>query len=157
MKYIKGLTLVEIIISIAILTLIASLGLFISMDFFKNYSFRSEKNVIVSILQNARSQSINNIDQVRHGIHFQANPIKYIEFECPVSTPQCSSYSSLPSEFIINSSYNISFSNPTLPFDIIFDQLNGNCINCTSPINIVVIDGTKQYTININSEGRIDW
>ena len=51
----KGFTLVEILIAIALLIVILSLGLFISFDFYKNYAFRSEKNIIVSILQKARN------------------------------------------------------------------------------------------------------
>jgi prepilin-type N-terminal cleavage/methylation domain-containing protein len=153
----KGFTLVEIIISIAILAVIASLGLFISMDFFKSYSFRSEQSVIVTLLQNTRSQSLNNIDQVRHGVHFQGSPLRYTIFECPVGTPQCSSYVAGSSDLTTNSSYNITMTSPALPFDIIFDQLNGDCVSCASPVNIQISDGVKNYIITINNEGQISW
>lgn len=158
-KLVYGFTLLEIIVSIAILALIASLGLFISLDFFKNYSLRSEQNVIVSLLQNARSQSLNNIDQVRHGMHFESIPLRYILFECPALTPQCGSYIANSSDLTTHFSYNISITNPVLPFDVIFDQLSGDCINCSSPVNINIsdINGVKNYIITINSEGRIDW
>src|SRR5258706_4507626 len=88
----KGFTLVEIAIVIILLMTIISLGLFISFDFYKNFAFRSEKSTIISILQKARSQSLNNIDEVRHGVHFAASPLTYIVFECPTATPQCTSY-----------------------------------------------------------------
>lgn len=144
----RGFTLIEILISIGILALIASLGLFISLDFFRSYSFRSEQSVIVSLLQNARSKSLNNINQVRHGVHFEVNPnLKYIIFEG-------SSYdSSNPSNLTINSSYNSAISSPSLPFDVIFDQLSGT----STPLTITASDGTKSYNVKVNSEGQIDW
>ena len=152
-KYCAGFTLIEIIISIAILGIIAALGLFISMDFAKGYNFRSEKNVVVSLLQKARGESLNNIDQTRHGVHFQASPLKYIIFECPTATPQCASYTSNSNDLVIDPSYNVSITNPSLPFDVIFNQLDGT----SNALAIVVDDGTKSYTISINAEGRIDW
>jgi prepilin-type N-terminal cleavage/methylation domain-containing protein len=160
----RGFTLVEIIISIGILAIILSLGLSVSMDFFRSYSFRSEKNTVVSILQNARSQSLNNIDQVRHGVHFQANPLRYVVFECKLSPPAtpCTDYSGADTtkDFSITPSYSSTISG--LPFDVIFDQLSG-CVssvgnNCSaSTITITGNDNGKTYTITINSEGRIDW
>src|ERR1044072_4262622 len=80
----RGFTLIEILITIGLIGLIAALGLFISLNFYKNYSFRSERNVIVSILQKARSQSMDNIDEQRHGVHFFINggKLTYLLFEC---------------------------------------------------------------------------
>ena len=159
-RYNRGFTLIEILVSIAILAIIISLGLFISMDFFKSYSFRSEESIVVSLLQNARSQSLNNINQVRHGIHFQ-NPLKYIVFECDSSEPQCTDYSDADTlkDLIIDPAYNSSISSPGLPFDVIFEQLNGSCItsNCSTLLTITANDGTKSYNIMVNSEGQIDW
>ena len=158
----QGMTLVEIIIAISILALVASLGLFLNLDFAKSYNFRSEKNTIVSLLQRARGESLNNINQSRHGVHFQDSPMKYIIFECPPTPPAspCTSYVSSSNDLIISSSYNISIMSPpspSLPFDIVFEQLNGNCVNCSSPITIQVNDASKSYNISVISEGIIDW
>ncbi len=152
----KGFTLIELIVTIAILTIIISLGLFLSFDFYKNYSFRSEKNVIVSVLEKARDQSISNIDQLPHGVHFQSNPTQYIIFEG-------SSYDSNNNNNIaINSSWGISITSPSTPFDIIFDQLSGclsdglnDCAAATKTITIK--DQQKSYNITVNSQGQIDW
>ena len=153
-----GFTLIEILISIGILGIIATLGLFISLDFYKSYAFSSEESVIVSILQKARSQSVNNINEKRHGVHFQASPLKYVIFECSSS---CTSYpGSASSDLPIDPSYNASVTSPALPFDVVFDQLNGNCIssNCaTAPLLMTISAGPKSYTIKVNSEGQIDW
>ena len=145
--------MIEIVVAIAILAMILGLGLFISLDFAKSYNFRSERSTIVSILQKARGESINNIGQTRHGVRFESSPLKYIIFECPSVTPQCTSYTAEPTDSPIDSSYGISVTNPSLPFNVIFNQLDGT----TNSTSIVVNDGTKSYTISVNSEGRIDW
>ncbi len=165
----RGFTLVEILIAIAILAVILSLGLFISFDFYRKYAFSSEKNIILSVLQKARSQSMNNIDEKQHGVHFfldtgNNNTLTYTVFEC--SSP-CTEYpGSNNSDFSVAASYKSSMSTPNLPFDVIFNQLNGDCVvstganpfNC-DPVNqqIILNDGSKTYNITVNSEGRIDW
>lgn len=152
----KGFTLVEILIAVVILVVIFSFGLFISFDFYKSYSFHSEKSTIVSILQKARNQSLNNINESRHGVHFSAIPLHYILFECSSS---CVSYpGSASSDIIIDPSYGISITDT--PIDIVFDQLSGSCVssNCSSgEATITVSDGVRSYNISVNSEGQIDW
>ena|SRR5260221_110150 len=143
----SGFTIIEIIITIAILIIILSFGLFISFDFYKNYSFRSERNIIISVLQKARDQSLNNIDQTSHGVHFEANPnLKYTIFEG-------SSYDQdNQNNLVVNASYGISITSLILPFDVIFDQLSG----VSSDEIITIYDGFKSYNITVNSEGKID-
>jgi prepilin-type N-terminal cleavage/methylation domain-containing protein len=150
----NGFTLTEILISIGLLALIAALGMFISFDFYRNYSFRSERSVIVSTLQKARSQSMDNIDQVRHGVHF-ADPLQYIVFECKASMPACTDYSDADNskDIVITPSFNSSVSG--LPFDIIFDQLDGDLVSSTN--SIAISDQGNVKNITINSAGRIDW
>lgn len=153
--------MIEFLVAVAIVVTIISLGLFISFDFYKSYAFRSEKNVIVSVLQRARSQSLNNINQTRHGARFDNNDgLKYVIFECKSTNPQCADYANADNskDILFDSSWGISLDSPTLPFDIIFDQISGNCINCSSPNTIITISsGNNHYNININNEGRIDW
>lgn len=151
----KGFTLVEILVALALLVIIFSFGLFISFDFYKSYAFGAEKSIIVSVLQKARSQSLNNINQAKHGVRFEKSPgLKYIIFEGSSYDPNNSN------NITIGSSFGISITNPVLSFEVVFDQLSGNCItsNCsTSLLIITVSDGTKSYDITLNSEGRINW
>lgn len=157
MTHKRGFTLIEIVVAIGLITLIASIGLVVSMEYLRGRSAHSEEDVIVSLLQNARSQSLSNIDQVRHGVHFVSSPLRYIEFECPSSLPQCTAYTSSSADSVINSSYNVSIPSPALPFDIIFGQLSGDCVNCASTTDITVNDGARDYVVSVNNEGQIDW
>ncbi len=157
----KGFTLIEILVVMAILAAIIGFGLLISFDAYKSYSFSAEKNNLITILQKARNQSLDNINQTRHGVHFQASPLTYVLFECPSTNPQCTAYAPSSKDVTIDVSYAVSITDPVpLPFDIVFDQLNGNCVtsNCTTkPLNITLSSAGKFHTISINSEGRIDW
>ena len=159
----KGFTLIEIMIAVAILLAILSLGLIISLDFYKSYSFGSEKEVIVSMLQKARSQSLNNINQVRHGVHFENDSgLTYILFECEAATPQCNSYVATAGDIVVHSSFGISLTSPITPFDIIFDQLSGDCIisttfDCSNENPIIINDENKTDDVRVNKEGAINW
>src|SRR6185295_16918363 len=100
---------------------IAGLGLFITLDFYRSYAFRAERSTIVSTLQKARSQSMDNIDQTRHGVRFQIDPLKYILFECASSSPQCNIYpGSNGSDISIDASYGSKVTSPSIDFDVIF-------------------------------------
>ncbi len=161
-----GFTLTEILVVLGIIVLIATFGLIVSLDVYKSYAFRLERSIIVSTLQKARSQSLNNINQVRHGVRFQTSPLAYVLFECPSGTPQCKSYTASASDLVILSSYSVSIDSPTLPFDVIFDQLSGDCVvstganafNC-DPVNqpIKVSSGNQSFNITVNSAGQINW
>ena len=133
--YKMGFTLIEILIALSILIILFALGLFISFDFYKSYSARSEKEVIVSTLQKARSESIDNISQTAHSVHFSNNPL---------------TYTLMPENLAISAAYNISITSPALPFDVSFTQLSGD----SSSQTIILSNGEN---ITINSEGRIDW
>jgi hypothetical protein len=147
----------ETLVVIGLLIMIVSLGMFIGFDFYRSYAFRSERNTVISILQKARSQSMNNVNQVRHGVHFCnttcGNKLSYIIFQCPANNPQCTSYPGITdTDLTIEASYNASISN-SLPHDVMFDQLSGT----TTTDNITGSDGKNSYSIQINTEGRIEW
>lgn len=142
----NGFTIIEILVAVAILTAIFGLGLFLSFDFYKSYAARAEKNVVISVLQKARSQAMDNINQTKHGVHFSESPLTYTLFEG-------SSYNPInPTNLAITASYGITVTSPALPLDVIFDQLSGEV--ASSPITITLSEGT---TITINDEGRISW
>jgi len=136
----------------AIMSLVFGLGGVAGFDFYKRYAFQTEKNTIVSVLQKARSQSLNNINQRRHGVRF-ADPLQYIIFECQATVPQCVNYNQADTakDILISPAYGISITNT--PFDIIFEQLSGASMNTA----ITVSDGVMSYNISVNSAGQIDW
>ena len=160
---VEGFTIIEVLVALGITMAMVSLGLFISLDFYKSSSLQSEKSIIISVLQKARSQSLDNINEQRHGVRFfldpsNGNKLTYLIFQCPHT---CTVYPGTSTEDLpVVASYKASITNPSLPFDVVFDQLSGDCVseNCTTgPVSITLSDSVKSYNILINSEGGIDW
>jgi Tfp pilus assembly protein FimT len=144
-RFLTGFTLIEMIISFGILSILAGLGLAISMDYFRTYSFNYEENLLVQILQKARSESLANINQRNHG--FYATGGQYVIF-------QGDSYSardvSLDQTFPASKTVNIS---GVPSAGVIFNQLSAT----SSPTDIIIKQDAKIKIISINEEGRINY
>ena len=147
-----GITLVEILIVIALFAFVGGSALIISMDSYRGFSFRNERDVIISALQKARSQAINNMcfgasctDGKAHGLHVASPNLTLF---------QGGSYSVAdPLNEVISANNNSAVLSGLT--DVVFAQLSGDV---ASPGTITVTD-TSLHTssITINSEGRITW
>lgn len=153
-KYIKcsqsGFTLIEVITVMAIFIILASLGLFLSMDFYKSFAFHNERKILVSILQKARSQSLANINQKPHGMYidYAANPKTYTLF-------QGSNYASrdVNQDIVFQASWAVT---PLGMTEVVFSQLSGQA--SVSGGNLTLRDSIhSDAVIFINNEGRIDF
>ncbi|PJC65463.1 MAG: hypothetical protein CO020_00525 [Candidatus Colwellbacteria bacterium CG_4_9_14_0_2_um_filter_50_12] len=140
----KGFTLLEIIIVVALFAILAALGLFIGLDLYRGYALASERSTVVNILEKARSQSVNNINQTPHGVHFTGSA--YVIF-------QGASYASRDQSYdeVITSAPGVTAGGVT---ETVFTQLEGSA-NPTG--EVTVSNGLKSMTISINNEGRINW
>lgn len=139
----RGFTIVEIMIGLGILLIIVGLGLFLSMDLYRSYAFRSEQGTVLSVLHRARTRALSNINQLPHGVHFQAD--KYVIFEGFTFVASASNNEDFPASGAVTHT-------PT-SLDVVFDQLTGN----TAPATIVLAGQGHTATISFNSEGKIDW
>ena len=135
-------TLIEILIVIGLFGLLAGLGLFLSFDFYKSYAFRSERNTLVSVLEKARNQSLSNINQSPHGVHYMPN--NYIIFQGSAYVAADPNNQAVPGNPVT----------VTWPGDFVFSQLAGES---SASGTITIIDGVRSTSISINNEGRIDW
>lgn len=144
-----GFTLLEILIVIAIIGLIAALGLFISMDVYRGFLHRSERDTIVSLLERARSHAMANIGGSAWG--FCALGGNYVVFrgtDYPTGTVETSVATS--SALVTN----IPYCGPNPGDVIVFAQLSGT----TTPATISVQQGAAPAaTITINDHGTILW
>ncbi|PJE50775.1 MAG: hypothetical protein COV29_03535 [Candidatus Yanofskybacteria bacterium CG10_big_fil_rev_8_21_14_0_10_36_16] len=138
----------EVVFSMAIISLIASLGLFLSMDFYRGYAFSAERDTAVSVLHRARAKAMANINESKHGVKIEDD--RYVLFQTD-------------SDFIgRDSSYdqNIPFEQNTVFSGdtnvVIFNQLSGNTGFVSNNV-ILISDGFKIATISINFEGGIDY
>ena len=153
----EGFTLIEVLIVIAIFTVISGIALFINFKDISGYSFRSERDILITSLYKARNQAINNIclgpDCVNgkpHGIalHPLAPENKYIIF-------QGSNFANRDATIdeIISLGYAINIAGDT---EIIFSNLSGDATPAQSSITISDKAGHSSV-ITINSEGQITW
>jgi prepilin-type N-terminal cleavage/methylation domain-containing protein len=151
----NGFTLLEVLVVISILILLLSLGLFASFDAYRSSLRRSEREVLVSALQKARSQAINNICFngicTPHGVCYDQSNHAYIIFPAPYSAGAPTNES-----IVGNPSVTVS-STPSFlcgsGSGIVFSQLSGT----TSSYTISVTQSSSTNIVTTNAEGLIDW
>jgi len=140
----KGFTLIEILISVAITTLLLGLALFASFDFYDSYIFESEINNVISLLEKTRAEAMNNIAGAPTGLHFGTEEYILFRGESFISGD------ALNENFPKNPNINIAIPES----DIIFSQLSGDIKNQTL---ITVTYKKYQRFITLNNEGGINW
>ena len=141
---IRGFTLIEILIVIALIGFIISLGNVVNIDFYSREVRLSEQATLISILQKARSDAMNNIHTTSHGVHIDNDTYTFFEgtnYNSNESTNQA-----------IKRNPNITISGLE---NIVFEQLSGN----TENTGTIILEDTNNIEkfINIKANGLIDW
>lgn len=148
----RGFTFFEILVTTGIFIVVGGLALLVSMETFRGSSFRSDRDLLVSALQHARAQAMNNIcfgtcignDGQPHGVHIQSD--KYVIF-------QGNAYdSSDPNNAAFDSTITTTKTPATL--DILFSQLSGN----SAPATVTLTDAAGHASaVSVSVEGQISW
>lgn len=140
----RGFTLIEILVVIAILLIITSFGLFVSLDFYKSNLVSSERDTLVAALRRARGEALVNERGLPHGLHL--SPSDYVVFAG-------SDYASRAAQYDENipSSAGVTV---IAPGDIVFSQL---AATSSASGTFVITDGVRSSTVSVNFEGRISW
>jgi len=138
-KTVRGFTLMEIIVVVALFSILTTLGLFMSMETLRGTLSRSEGSVIVSLLQKARSRAMNNIEQSPWGLCYQNGA--YTLFKGLT----CAAGEETPA--------NANASTTGLITGVVFSQLAGT----TTPTTVVLTQNGRTGTTSINYEGTIIW
>ena len=144
-----GFTLIEVLIVIGILSVLGAMTLFIDLGSYRGDAFRAERNTISTLLQKARADALNNINQEPHGVAiFPADhPKSYVLFEG-------TTYGANPaSHDVVDASYILELG-PGSPTEVVFEQLNGNA-NVAGVITLKDPNRTVTLDITINHEGMI--
>lgn len=145
-KFTTGFTLVEILVTLAILTTILAIGAFANINLFRTEQILKEETILVSTLQKARNRAMNNVDQSQHGVHLEDGSDFYIIFKGNIYNPNDSSNEKIPRENKVELSE---------LDNIVFEQLSGNTANDG---NITLTDtGGKTRNIEISPNGLIKW
>jgi len=144
----SGFTLIELIIVMGIMGLLATFGIIIGTDTYARYSFHSEAENAVSLLQKARSEAINNIGESSHGVYFADSP-NLVLFQGSSYVP------GNPEDLKIEKSKTASYSDTCTNNSVVFSQLSGDTTPCT--VTVSSANAAAPTIITINSEGGIDW
>lgn len=139
----KGFTLIEILITLAIILSLAGTGFIFGLQQYRFYVLQYETDNIISMLRSARSRAMNNINDSNHGVYLNGND--YIVF-------QGNSYDSRNTAYdeTLQKSPIINITGQT---EIVFKKLRGDILIGSGEATIS--NGTKTQIITLNDEGRI--
>lgn len=148
----KGFTLLELLITIAVISVISVVGFGFYSNYNRNVEIDSVSRVLVSDLKLAQSNSMSGVDGFKWGIHLVNGTDDYYEL---FSTPTNYSDSLKSVSFKKYLSDGINFSTPGegSNIDVIFDKISGR--TSTSSISLSFSEIIK--TINISSLGSISF
>lgn len=147
----RGLTLIETLVVVSILTMLAGASLFFDVNNFRGTAFNSEMANLATALQTARANALNNVNQSEHGVAI--NPTGYVGFVIFEGSSYATRDTARDSK--IPSMYTIAVE-PSSPTEVVFTQLSG----IASPAGDLTLRDPQRdmtRTIGINYEGRIDW
>ena len=136
-----GFTLVEVILTAAILVILLAIVPPISLDFYNQYQFDSELDMLVSLLESARNFAMINYNESAHGVYIGAN--NFIVFQGASFT---SRNPALDKSFPRNSVISV-----TGVSEAVFSALTGQ----TAPAIFTVANNQRSIDVNVNSEGTI--
>jgi Tfp pilus assembly protein FimT len=153
----RGYTMIELVIVFALISMGLALTLFISFGDYTRSSFNDERDVILSTLYKARSQSINNMcfgdsctDGKTHGVYFGTSG-RYVIFQGESYIMRDADVD----EVIESNSNAVSVSGVT---EVTFGRLRGDATVVPSSATLTVANTSGNTSvITIEPEGRIWW
>jgi prepilin-type N-terminal cleavage/methylation domain-containing protein len=142
----RGFSLLEVIIVVGIFSVLATLGLFMSMETFRGTLYRSEEALIVSLLQKARSRSMANVAQSPWSVCYIAP--NYVIAKGSACT-SIAAYEVIEANAKVSADSDFAHTFPV----VVFTQLSGNATAAA----VTVTQDARSSTISINSVGTIIW
>ena len=147
----KGFTLIEVLVVLGILTVVGSFSIIMGVDSYRGQLFRSDRDVLITALQHARSQAVGNIclgsgctGGKPHGVYI--SPDTYVMF-------QGTSYAArdVAVDAVLDATPSVIQSGIT---EVVFKQLSGDVLTTG---DIILTEENHVSTITIGSEGQIIW
>lgn len=150
----SGFTLVEILLTIALFSVVIAFTISTDVAGYLRFTIREERDVLVSLLQKARMEAVNNVHMTAHGVAIQPHehPGEYVLFE---GEPYDNPSRDRSSDRIVPYREGLDISE----VEIVFEQLSGTILNVPGELEIIISDPQSgaTTTVSVNHEGRISW
>ncbi len=145
----RGFTLFEVLIVIGMFSVLSSAALFIDLNTYRGDALRDEQQALMTLLQRARADAMNNLDGQPHGVALQPSGYDgWVLFTGESYDVADHSHD----ERVSNTSHlAIASSSPT---ELVFEQLSG-AANYDGVVTLVDREQNKTTSIVLNHEGNI--
>jgi prepilin-type N-terminal cleavage/methylation domain-containing protein len=140
----RGFTLLEIVLTMAIIGILATVGTAVTMTMYRSAILKSERTLLVNLFQKARTQAMANLNGANHGLKITGN--SYVVFEGPNYDNRVQGR-----DETVGRDATITIAGPT---EIVFIEISGNA---QPNGDIIVNSGNGSFTISVNDQGRIDY
>ena len=131
----------EVMLSVFILALIFAIGLPVVANFYRDYQFDSEYELLFSLLEQARNQAMVNYNEAVHGLSI--NSVNYVLFQgASFAARDATQDKSFPRNTAIT------ISGPT---ELVFTALDGSVASST----LTLSHTQKSRDLYLNSEGLV--
>jgi len=149
----KGITVLEILMVIAIMIILIAVIVPNLTNFRNERTLNNTTSDIISLLNEARNNTISSYNSNNYSVHFESNRVVY--FTGSVFNNNDSTNKPVTLDPIVNipASGGINLSDGTN--DVIFTRLTGDVNNYGTIIVSLTSDATKQKTITISKTGSI--
>lgn len=139
----RGFSLIEVLIVLAILGFVASMGTIFSMSSISRSYALSERDLLVALLTQTRAKALANVHESAHSLHVATST--YVLYEGTTFSSGNATNKHIPkaSKAVVTGLDTVTF----LPLSA--DTESGGVITVTGD--------AQDYTIEINTIGRINW
>jgi len=146
----SGITLIEIIIVMVILSIIAVFVLGSLSTYKQTRELKTEAEVVVAYLEDAKSKTLASLDLSQYGVHFETDSVTLFKG---------SSYSSSdPDNLVHELSSSVEASSISLAgsaVDVVFTRLTGDVTSYGTITISLISNSSKQKIITVTSLGNI--
>jgi len=151
----RGFTVVELLITIAIIIIVSAIGTISLVGFRAEQDLGSATKLIVSVLRDAQQKSISQESEKQWGVHFE-NVMNDRDFYATFSG---ASYSSSTQQEIFYLKSSLEFSDPGSGSskDVIFSKLTGLPQAATNITLRLTNNPQSAKTVTINNNGKVEY
>ena len=144
-----GITIIELLAAVAIMGILGAVSVSVFSKLANNSSLDRDVTIINSYIEKARTESINSVNSLEHGIKFEANKITVFK-SVTFSAGNTETYYDIPGKSRI-SAINLTGGATT----VYFNKLTG-APSVTGTVVVSQTNGSETRTITIYATGIVD-